>query len=249
MPARDIRGPKCCFCKQFDLPMNLKIRPGRENFHPACRRAFRLRERRVAGIQPKENLELGKMGLRCCIDCHSVFSTNNFYRSAGRLKSYCKECARTRTRSQYAKNPEYYKAISRMWARTERGKLAVRRATTKWRLIHPEHMTAAREQWAASHPEEVREIVRRRRARLHGLPVKANAAIVQQRIAFYGWRCWICRAPFKEVDHVKPIAAGGAHIGANLRPICVRCNRCKNHQWPFDVSKIREASLCRLSVV
>ncbi|WP_246207809.1 HNH endonuclease [Tsukamurella spumae] len=50
--------------------------------------------------------------------------------------------------------------------------------------------------------------------------------------------CWICHEPFtaalpRTVDHVKPIARGGADMLSNLRPACKPCNSRKNDRWPF----------------
>ncbi len=42
----------------------------------------------------------------------------------------------------------------------------------------------------------------------------------------------MCGGPFEEVDHVKPIAKGGWHALANLRPACFRCNNQKSDKWP-----------------
>lgn len=47
--------------------------------------------------------------------------------------------------------------------------------------------------------------------------------------------CWVCGGPKDQVDHVKPLAAGGAHLLANLRPICAPCNRRKSAQWPWPL--------------
>jgi 5-methylcytosine-specific restriction endonuclease McrA len=51
------------------------------------------------------------------------------------------------------------------------------------------------------------------------------------RVAYYGGRCHICREAANEIDHVKPVAAGGSNWPANLRPICGRCNRSKGATW------------------
>lgn len=54
------------------------------------------------------------------------------------------------------------------------------------------------------------------------------------RIAYYGGLCWICRAaPYEHLDHVKPIAAGGPNLLANIRPACAACNLSKGAKWPF----------------
>src|SRR5215471_16611164 len=43
--------------------------------------------------------------------------------------------------------------------------------------------------------------------------------------------CWQCGKPATDVDHVKPLAAGGLHCLANLRPACRHCNRSRRHTW------------------
>jgi len=61
---------------------------------------------------------------------------------------------------------------------------------------------------------------------------------IQARIDFYGGRCYLCGVddvPL-EMDHVIPLAEGGRHVAANLRPACAQCNRAKAAQWPFDTS-------------
>lgn len=49
---------------------------------------------------------------------------------------------------------------------------------------------------------------------------RANAAT----IAREGGRCVICGAPATEVDHVRPLALGGADTEENRRPLCNGCH-------------------------
>jgi len=70
-----------------------------------------------------------------------------------------------------------------------------------------------------------------RRAAEKLAPGHATLQQVAARMEIYGWRCWICGAPFSEVDHVKPIAKGGSNWPSNLRPICLPCNRHKSAAW------------------
>jgi 5-methylcytosine-specific restriction endonuclease McrA len=55
----------------------------------------------------------------------------------------------------------------------------------------------------------------------------AGAATLEQiaaRVAYYGWRCWMCRGIWEEIDHVLPLARGGSNWPSNLRPACAKCN-------------------------
>lgn len=61
--------------------------------------------------------------------------------------------------------------------------------------------------------------------------VPFTATQMAARLAFYGYRCWMCGGPYEHLDHVKPIAAGGPHMLANLRPSCAKCNLSKGRSW------------------
>jgi 5-methylcytosine-specific restriction endonuclease McrA len=69
---------------------------------------------------------------------------------------------------------------------------------------------------------------------------KRNAIIVpftamqlKDKCAYYGNKCWVCGNEYQAIDHVKPLAKGGSHMLANLRPICTPCNSNKRDTWPY----------------
>lgn len=73
-----------------------------------------------------------------------------------------------------------------------------------------------------------------REARKRGTTVAPiTAEQLDARLAFFGYRCWMCGGPWEHIDHVKPLSKGGPHILANLRPSCGPCNQSKNATWPF----------------
>ena len=51
------------------------------------------------------------------------------------------------------------------------------------------------------------------------------------KVSYWGDRCWVCGGPWSAQDHVKPLAAGGAHLLCNVRPICKPCNSAKRDKW------------------
>lgn len=53
---------------------------------------------------------------------------------------------------------------------------------------------------------------------------------LRERIKAFGGCCAYCGGPHEHMDHVKPLARGGRHCLANLRPACARCNQKKNAQ-------------------
>lgn len=70
-----------------------------------------------------------------------------------------------------------------------------------------------------------------RRERLGGRRISPEQRAA--RSAMWGDRCWLCGVEATAMDHVKPVAKGGLHVPANLRPICKPCNSRKGAQWPF----------------
>jgi 5-methylcytosine-specific restriction endonuclease McrA len=60
-------------------------------------------------------------------------------------------------------------------------------------------------------------------------------SLLREKEKYWGGVCWMCGAAATEIDHVKPIDKGGAHILCNLRPACRPCNSRKAAKWPIDV--------------
>jgi len=103
-------------------------------------------------------------------------------------------------------------------------------------------------QWVLDNPERARMNTRlaasRRRARIRNATVVPfTQEQLDQRMAYYGNRCYIktsaCTGGFDDIDHVKPISSGGAHMLSNLRPACEPCNSRKHARWPFNPEDYR----------
>lgn len=72
---------------------------------------------------------------------------------------------------------------------------------------------------------------RKRNAKMRAAEGHCTREQLAARVAYYGGRCHVCRGAADEIDHVKPVMAGGSNWPANLRPICRRCNRSKGATW------------------
>lgn len=154
-------------------------------------------------------------------------------------------------RAKYAAAPEAVRERARDWAaRNRTSTLASKRAyyeahrdrlkqATKTRAaLDPAKHAAGIAAAKAKKPDHYRALAakntsRRRARQATAASVPFTAPQLLQRMAYFGDRCWICRGPRQAVDHVKPIAAGGPHMLANLRPICTPCNSRKAGRWPY----------------
>lgn len=103
----------------------------------------------------------------------------------------------------------------------------------QWSSSNRERKRKMDADWLSRNPGKKAEYDARRRAMTKGATF--TSAAIQARMAFYGSKCWMCHGPFEQIDRVKPLAAGGPHILANLRPACGSCNARKGDRWPFDL--------------
>jgi 5-methylcytosine-specific restriction endonuclease McrA len=84
---------------------------------------------------------------------------------------------------------------------------------------------AHRRQYPERHAQLVRLREARKRGTCPGFPLASD--ILEQRASVFGFACAYCRGQFETWDHVKPLASGGKHCLANLRPACKSCNSSK----------------------
>lgn len=157
------------------------------------------------------------------------------YREANIERIRAKDAARTTEQRRpaaaayYLKNRDAVNAYKR--SRRERDRILERERYAR----DSASKKAAVQRWMQANPEQAAEIRRRRRARQAAAPtVPFTTEQLEQRLAYFGHRCWMCGKPGNQIDHVKPLAAGGWHALCNFRPICSSCNPSKKDSWPID---------------
>ena len=148
-------------------------------------------------------------------------------------------------RKYYAAHPEECAARAQVYRETHPEECAAygKAYGKAYYAEHPEERAAYGKAYYAT--EEGRAVVlavhHRRRARKLGA-VGADyttTEMIKARCDLWGNRCYICGAPMTAIDHVKPLAKGGAHLPCNLRPICKSCNSSKRDKWPYAPAMIR----------
>lgn len=163
-----------------------------------------------------------------CAHCGSAFMPGRA--DVTHCSVRCKERHRHSVRWQ---SPEYrafraryflgYRALNRD---------ALVQASREWRESNREHHREISRAWSRGNPARNALTKHRRRARKKGAQVVAVSTVsVAEKIRYWGGKCWMCLAPADTLDHVKPLAAGGYHMLANLRPACRSCNSSKGAKW------------------
>ena len=101
----------------------------------------------------------------------------------------------------------------------------------QWALANPEKAKAAKAKHATSERGRAnrRKDSARRNDWKRNAPGSCNEEQRAGRIAMFGGKFWVpgCGKPFDTMDHVIPLARGGSHWPANLRPICNHHNAAK----------------------
>lgn len=203
--------------------------------------------------------EIDFVGQKKCSRCKATRSVDDFTVDRKRkdgLNLYCRLCTSELGRIKYHKNVAGEKARKARYYAADPEKILAR--NNRWREANRERERATNtayywknreivqgwhKAYHEANPHSRRASNARRRARRVTPPgIIASQAIVEQRMAYYGYKCWMCGGPFEHVDHVKPLAKGGLHIASNLRPACARCNLSKHHKWPFDTTVFKAAT-------
>jgi 5-methylcytosine-specific restriction endonuclease McrA len=147
----------------------------------------------------------------------------------------CDECrlAYNETkRRQRAANPEKdRKRVREYWRKNPEKRRA---NVARFRENNPEAWKRINEASTKRNAEIIRLRVKARKKRVRdATPYPVAAKSVLARIEYWGRKCWMCGGPYEHIDHVKPIAAGGLNIPANMRPSCAPCNLAKRDKWPL----------------
>ncbi|MGH6720281.1 MAG: HNH endonuclease signature motif containing protein [Alphaproteobacteria bacterium] len=143
------------------------------------------------------------------------------------------EPVKARNKAWRDANPERVRAIDRR--KVQANPDVYRRIAKRYKAANRDKRNTYLREWTKANPEKRRAKEERRRARhaaamVSGVMVSADS--IASRFAMFAG-CWICGGPKTEMDHVKPLAVGGLHVPANIRPACKPCNSSKGDTWPF----------------
>lgn len=177
------------------------------------------------------------------------------------LTSQCKACRNAKTLEWFYANHDEQRSVSLARYRANREAIAERRSAIRyanhdarlirersnreanreqyrgyvrnWQLRNPEYNNARKRAWEKKRPASKKLMVARYRARLRAMRLHTITRVsLEARISVFGDRCAYCGGEWSHLDHVKPIAKGGPHCLANLRPACGPCNRRKSSKMP-----------------
>lgn len=140
-----------------------------------------------------------------------------------------------------AANREKIRGIHKAWR--ARNPEAHAQFGRRWKQENPEKANASATRWRLANPEKASAIVHRRRARILGVENTLTAADIRELRALQKGRCAHCGEKARlTLDHIQPIAKGGAHTRRNAQMLCKPCNSRKSATDPLVFAR-REGRL------
>lgn len=194
---------------------------------------------------------------RACRECKRILPLSDYYRDKrgpSGYRSNCKDCHKAAVMDRARANPEQVRFRQAVYRADPEHRRLARERTARYRAekpeavqsaqqryrSDPEHQQLARERaraWRIANPERRAEQAGRRRAlQRSSAATRIPMALLAAKLAYWGWCCWMCGGEPSTWDHVKPLAKGGAHLLANLRPACGPCNGSKKARWPYPMT-------------
>lgn len=193
--------------------------------------------------------------MKICRECGQAKpKTSEFFRTNGdngRFKPVCKACLNlppappvaegmkrcTKCAKEKPATTEFFHSASgREGLRSKCKKCMHAAALTNQRV----NVVRTRERYRARYwqnPEKfrLRTTLRKRKLEASGV---VTAEDVKRQLASQGGKCYWCQSPIQgnayHVDHIFPIAKGGAHTPGNICCACAHCNHSKGAKLPHE---------------
>ena len=138
-------------------------------------------------------------------------------------------------------NPESTRANTAKWRAANPEKARV--ATAKWAAANPEKTRAAKTAWCAANPEAVRIHNQNRRARKRDAGGNLSTGLAAKLFKLQRGKCACgCKQSLGDdyhIDHVVPIALGGANEDWNMQLLTATCNLQKHAKHPIEFMQQR----------
>ena len=149
-------------------------------------------------------------------------------------RNKCRSCTREYHTRWRQDNPDLMSAM-RKRDRTKNQKQR-RVYNALWYQENKKHTNEVRRRWRKRNVLKWRAYAHQRTARQYDATGYASPEAIEARMSFYGYRCYMCRGAFDQIEHVIPLSRGGTNWPANLRPACRSCNARKHTKLPRELA-------------
>ena len=137
-------------------------------------------------------------------------------------------------------NPERARATGAVWyaANSDRAKAA----SAAWQKANPAKARAKAAAWQKANPEARRIISQNRRARKLANGGKLSKGLSAKLFKLQKGKCPCCNQPLGDdyhMDHIIPLAKGGANEDLNIQLLRQQCNQQKSAKDPIEFMQSR----------
>lgn len=224
-----------------------EILSGEERLKRKAARARKRRANKRLGIKPaiKEKLSVEQRAANRTASARAYYRRNV-------------ERMRDNSRKWHAANPEKASIYNKAWreahpdavkaikdrsrARAENKVKENARSATR-RAAKPEEYRARSAAWASANPGKMRIAKQNRRAQKKERGGRLSRGLPARLMKLQRGKCACCHADLAntnyDLDHVEPLALGGAHEDKNMQLLCPTCNRSKSAKHPIDFMQSR----------
>lgn len=182
--------------------------------------------------------------MKTCTKCGETKPVTEFgkeTKARDGLRTHCKACINAYKIAWSAANRVEVNAYHAAYRAANRENLKAIKA--KWSAENPEVLKASRAKWGANHPESFRVKQQNRRARERKNGGKLSKGIASKLIVLQKGRCACgCKQPLGDdyhLDHIMPVALGGANVDENIQLLRATCNHRKSAKHPIDFMQQR----------
>jgi HNH endonuclease len=115
-------------------------------------------------------------------------------------------------------------------------------ASRTWRLLNTAKSRLAASRYQKNHPETAAVIRQNRRARKLATEGRLSNGIVESLFKSQKGKCPCCKKPLGDnyhLDHIMPLALGGANTDKNVQLLRAICNNQKHAKHPIDFMQSR----------
>lgn len=152
----------------------------------------------------------------------------------------CKPCQKAATTVWRAANLEKVKATKAAWYAANRKKEKV--ANAAWYVANRERKAATTAAWKKANPGAVRINKHNRRALKIAVGGALSKGLSAKLFELQRGKCACCKLPLGDnlhMDHIMPLALGGANIDGNMQLLRATCNLKKHAKHPVDFMQSR----------
>ena len=146
------------------------------------------------------------------------------------------------SKADYAiRNADRIRAYKKNWA-SLRDKAATNQRQSELYVLNPKRFKEANDRWVAKNKEAVRARWHNRQAKKRASGGKLSSGLSDKLIKLQRGKCACCGLPLGDdyhLDHIVPIALGGANEDWNIQLLRAICNLQKSAKHPVDFMQSR----------